>query len=135
EGEAGLRDALSAQALREVVRASAADLLLRAEVRGIDLEDHPGVVVEAADDAHVERVILSGDAVRIEQVGDFLEVLESRAPRTREDFRGLVEDRDVPGELDEFPQRSREIGPTQPAELAVEQRRTPSVEGTRAERR
>src|SRR5207245_4605452 len=101
EGEAGLRDPLSPEDLGEVVRASSADLFLRAEIRGVDLEDHAGVVIEAAYDPHVERVILSGDSIGIEEIGDFLEVLESRAPRTLEDSCGLVEDRSVPRELAE----------------------------------
>src|SRR5439155_4179777 len=129
EGEAGLRDPLSAEDLGEVVRASSADLFLRAEIGGVDLEDHAGVVIEAADDPHVERVILSGDSIRIEEVGDFLEVLESRAPRTLEDSCGLVEDRSVPRELDEGPQRLREIRPTQPGEFGVEHRKIPFVKG------
>src|SRR5207247_10821343 len=53
EGEPGLRDGLAAEDLREPVSAPPAGALLRPEVRRLHLEDHPGVIIEPATDAHV----------------------------------------------------------------------------------
>src|SRR2546422_1009111 len=129
ERKPGLGDGVSPEDLGQVVGTSAADLLLRAEIRRVDLEDHAGVVVEPADDAHVELVVLPRDAVGIEEIGDFPEILASRVPRRPEDFRGFVEDGGITGQPDELPQRRRQIRPTQPRELRVQHREVPLVEG------
>src|SRR5438094_387203 len=129
EGEPGLRDGLAAEDLREPVRASPADLLLRPEVRRIDLEDHPGVVVEPADDAHVERVVRPSDAVVVEESREVPQVGQPLLRGGAEDLRGVVEDGGVAGELDQLPKGRGEVLAAQPAQLRLEHREVPLVQG------
>src|SRR5213076_844923 len=111
------------------VCASPADLLLRPEVRRIDFEDHPGVVVEPADDAQVERVVRPSDAVVVKESREVPQVSQPLLRGGAEDLRGVVEDGGVAGELDQLPKGRGEVLAAEPAQLRLEHREVPLVQG------
>ena len=117
-----------AQQLRESVRASAAHLFLRSEVRRINLEHHAGIVVQAPDDAHIEGVVRSGDAIRFQETREPSQIIKPLFAGPSEDVGSLVENREIPRETDKLPERLREIASPESPEFRVQHSEVPFVE-------